>query len=577
MRSGGWWFLFYTIMPWSFFLLKIPHTTQVGRIGKDIDHPAVFPPALPEFMYTVWTQQGVIVFEPFSGSGTSIIAAQRTGRIARAVEIAPAYVDVSLIRFGRLFPDVAITLKETGETFEAVAARRKAVEASMSKLQIEHWPVEKLRPYEHNPRKNDHVVNKMADALRQFGFRVPLLAKSDGELIDVHLRYKAALAMGMATVPVICADDMNDAKIRAFRILINRSATWADWDEELLLQELRALKLADFDLSATGFDDRELDQMLMDMSAGDKDPDDVPETPAVPLSKDGEIWLLGRHRLMCGYSTSQADARRLLNGQELDMIWTDQPYNVDYKGKAGKIKNDKLTAAEFEDFLISAFKIMHDSLRPGGAIYVAHSEAGDGMVFRRAFMAAQFKLAACLIWRKQTAVLGRGDYHFQHEPILYGWKRGSAHRWYGNRKQRSILEADLPGLREMEDGSWQFCIDCRVFRIQGEALAIEELPTSIIDVPRPSKSELHPTMKPVALIEKMLANSSPRGGIVGDFFGGSGSTLMACERMGRSARLMELDPKFVWTSLFAAGRNIPTWMPCANRTAKPTGNWKWKM
>ncbi len=226
-------------MPWSFFLLKIPHTTQVGRIGKDIDHPAVFPPALPEFMYTVWTQQGVIVFEPFSGSGTSIIAAQRTGRIARAVEIAPAYVDVSLIRFGRLFPDVAITLKETGETFEAVAARRKAVEEfKMSALQIEHWPVEKLRPYEHNPRKNDHVVNKMADALRQFGFRVPLLAKSDGELIDGHLRYKAALAMGMASVPVICADDMDDAKIRAFRILINRSATWADWDEELLLSWL---------------------------------------------------------------------------------------------------------------------------------------------------------------------------------------------------------------------------------------------------------------------------------------------------------------------------------------------------
>ena len=167
--------------------------------------------------------------------------------------------------------------------------------------------------------------------------------------------------------------------------------------------------MADFDLSEAGFDDRELDQMLMDMSAGDKDPDDVPEAPPVPLAKDGEIWLLGRHRLMCGDSTSPADARRLLNGQELDMIWTDPPYNVDYRGKAGKIKNDKMSAQEFEDFLLSAFKVMHDCLRPGGAIYVAHSEAGDGMVFRRAFMATGFKLAACLIWRKQTAVLGRGD------------------------------------------------------------------------------------------------------------------------------------------------------------------------
>ncbi len=247
----------------------------------------------------------------------------------------------------------------------------------MSDLQIEQWPVEKLRPYEHNPRKNDHVVNKMVDALRQFGFRVPLLAKSDGELIDGHLRYKAALAIGMATVPVICADDMDDTKIRAFRILINRSATWADWDEDLLLQELRALKMADFDLSETGFDDRELDQMLMDMSAGDKDPDDVPEAPPVPLAKDGEIWLLGRHRLMCGDSTSPADARRLLNGQELDMIWTDPPYNVDYRGKAGKIKNDKMSAQEFEDFLLSAFKVMHDCLRPGGAIYVARIAAHE--------------------------------------------------------------------------------------------------------------------------------------------------------------------------------------------------------
>ena len=415
----------------------------------------------------------------------------------------------------------------------------------MLDLHIEHWPVERLRPYEHNPRKNDHVVNKMVDALRQFGFRVPLLAKSDGELIDGHLRYKAALAMGMDSVPVICADDMDETKIRAFRILINRSATWADWDEDLLLQELRALKIADFDLSATGFDDRELDQMLMDISAGDKDPDDVPEAPAIPVSRDGEIWLLGRHRLMCGDATKGDDVAALLDGAAMQLLLTDPPYNVDYRGKAGKIKNDKMSGQEFEEFLQGAFKVMHESLRSGGAIYVAHSEAGDGMVFRRAFMAAQFKLAACLIWRKQTAVLGRGDYHFQHEPILYGWKRGFAHRWYGNRKQKSMFEADLPGLREMEDGSWQFCIDCRVFRIQGEALAIEELPTSIIDVPRPAKSELHPTMKPVALIEKMLANSSPRGGIVGDFFGGSGSTLMACERLGRSARLMELDPKFV--------------------------------
>lgn len=414
----------------------------------------------------------------------------------------------------------------------------------MPELHIEKWPVERLRPYEHNPRKNDHVVSKMVDALREFGFRVPLLAKSDGELIDGHLRYKAALAMGMQQVPVIPADDMTDAQIRAFRILINRSATWADWDEDLLLQELRALKSLDVDLAITGFEDQELDELLMEMAETDKDPDAVPPVQLEPVVRDGEVWQLGRHRLMCGDARSLADCRRLLDGKELDLIWTDPPYNVDYRGKAGKIKNDKMSGAEFEAFLLGSFKAMHDALRPGGAIYVAHSEAGDGMVFRRTFINAGFKLAACLIWRKQSAVLGRGDYHFQHEPILYGWRRGAAHRWYGNRKQRTLLELEEPGLREMEDGSWQFCLGDRLYRLQGEALSVEELPTSVLDAPKPAKSDLHPTMKPVALIERMVANSSPRGGLVGDFFGGSGSTLMACERLNRAARIMELDPRF---------------------------------
>ena len=414
----------------------------------------------------------------------------------------------------------------------------------MADLHIEHWPVERLRPYEHNPRKNDHVVNRMVDALRQFGFRVPLLARSDGELIDGHLRYKAALAMGLATVPVIPADDMSESEIRAFRILINRSATWAEWDEDLLLQELRALQLADMDLGVTGFDQRELDELLMEMTADGKDPDEVPTPPVDPVVQDGEIWTLGRHRLMCGDSRSAADCRRLLGDTQLDMIWTDPPYNVDYRGKAGKIRNDKMSSADFEDFLLAVHRVMHEALRPGGAIYVAHSEAGDGMVFRRAFVAVGFRLASCLIWRKQAAVLGRGDYHFQHEPILYGWRRGASHRWYGNRKQRTLLETDLPGLSENGDGTWQFCHEGRVYKLSGEALCVEELPVSVIDVPKPARSDLHPTMKPVALIERMVANSSPRGGVVGDFFGGSGSTLMACERLGRSARLMELDPRY---------------------------------
>ena len=414
----------------------------------------------------------------------------------------------------------------------------------MPDLHIEQWPVERLRPYANNPRKNDHVVDRMVGSLKEFGFRVPVLARADGEIIDGHLRYKAALAMGMTTVPVIPADDMTEGQIRAFRILINRSATWAEWDDELLLQELSKLCADDVDLTLTGFDDRELDRMLKEMEGNGKDPDAVPPAPEVPHVRRGEVWLLGRHRLMCGDGTSEADCLRLLGDARLDMIWTDPPYNVGYESGAGKIQNDKLPAAEFDAFLLALHQSMFAALRPGGAIYVAHSEAGSGMAFRRAFAGAGFYLATCLVWRKSSVVLGRSDYQFQHEPILYGWRRGAAHRWYGDRKQRSVMDAGIDGLVRAEDGSWQFNADGRQYRLTGADLQVEEIPTTVIDAPKPARSELHPTMKPVELIERMMLNSSPRDGLVGDFCGGSGSTLMACERLGRAARIMEIDPRY---------------------------------
>lgn len=416
----------------------------------------------------------------------------------------------------------------------------------MENLKIEEWPVERLKPSITQLRQNDAVVPRMVEALRAFGFRVPLLAKSDGEVIDGHLRLKAALALGMATVPVILADDLTPTQVRTFRLLVNRSATWADWAEDALRVELSSLQALDVDLALTGFDPRELDAFILGAQrTGNTDPDAVPDPPAEPESRPGDLWFLGRHRLLCGDSTSAAHVARLMDGEAADMIWTDPPYNVAYEGKAGKIKNDSMSAEAFDAFLDGIFASCWQALADGGAIYVAHSEAGGGLAFRQAYARAGFKLASCLIWRKHQMVLGRADYHWQHEPILYGWKPTGPHAWHADRKQTTLLEHFAGAtVVETEAGQWQIATGDVVLLITGQDVSVRELATSIIAVPKPAVSVLHPTMKPVALVERMLANSSPRGGLVFDPCGGSGTTLMAAERMGRRCNTMELDPRF---------------------------------
>ena len=417
----------------------------------------------------------------------------------------------------------------------------------MSDLHIELWPLERLHSYGRQLKDRNTALPKMVEALRTWGFRVPLLVTADGEVVDGEVRLEAARELGLAEAPVIVQDDLTPTQVRTFRLLVNRSATWADWNDEALRAEMAELRLELDNLSLTGFSDRELDAFLAGTVAdNEKDPDAVPEEPEVPTSVVGDVWLLGMHRLMCGDSTRPADVAALMAGEQADMVWTDPPYNVDYKAKAGKIKNDKMSPEQFDAFLRRMMISASDILCDGGAIYVAHSEAGDGMAFRKAFHAAGFYLSAVLIWRKNQLVLSRGDYHWQHEPVLYGWKPTGKHTWYGDRKQTTLFEhfAGEPIIR-VSDNVWQVACGDSILRISGKDIMVEELASTIVSAPKPQKSKQHPTMKPVALVEKMLANSSPRGGLVADLCGGSGTTLIAGERLGRRCNLMDLDPHHV--------------------------------
>ena len=380
----------------------------------------------------------------------------------------------------------------------------------LSDLKLEHWPTSRLIPYARNPRKNDHAVEQMASAISEFGFRIPIIAKSTGEICDGHLRYKAALHLGLEQVPVILADDLTETQLKAFRILVNRSATWADWDEDLLRLELEELKLDDFDLALTGFDDDELLEIMAGeetTTEGNTDEDAAPELPVTPVSKPGDVWIMGQHRLLCGDATDPASYDTLLGTERVAMIFQDPPYNVDYanspkdklRGKHRPILNDNLGEG-FQAFLLAALKPALQ--RCDGAIYIAMSSS-ELDTLQAAFRAAGGKWSTFIIWAKHTFTLGHADYQRQYEPILYGWREGANRHWCGDRDQGDVWE-----------------------------------------IKKPAKNTLHPTQKPVEVPERAIRNSSRPGSLVLDCFGGSGSTLIACERTGRVCRVMELDPKY---------------------------------
>jgi DNA modification methylase len=419
-------------------------------------------------------------------------------------------------------------------------------------LHVEVRPIAEVIPYKRNARKiPERAIEKVAASLREFGWRQPIVVDSDGVIIVGHTRLLAAQKLGAANVPVHVATELSAAQVRAYRLMDNRSHEEASWDNSLLGPELVDLKGLDYDLALTGFESSEI-KGLLDLagSVTDGDDDAVPAPQEACVSRPGDLWVLGRHRLLCGDSTSVDAVEQLLGGDRADLAFTDPPYNVDYDPESrpngptsadrkskplGKIRNDKMSPAAFREFLDAVYSCLNVALKPGAPIYICHADT-EGHNFRAAFIDQPWKLQSCLIWKKTGLVFGRADYHWmhepilygekdggesgehvcypeEHEPILYGWKEGGSHPWEGNRKQTTIIE-----------------------------VATEHLAKSTSDT---GGRYVHPTQKPVALILIALANSSRLGAVIIDLFGGSGSTMIACEKSGRSARLMELDPKFV--------------------------------
>jgi site-specific DNA-methyltransferase (adenine-specific) len=378
-------------------------------------------------------------------------------------------------------------------------------------MKIEIADITSIKPYENNPRKlKDAAIEKVAMSLKEYGFRQPIVVDKDRIIVVGHTRYRASKKLGFKEVPITIADNLTEEQINAYRIADNRTAEESEWDSELLKMEIKELEAKDFKLDLLGFNEDQLNDLLFEEKQGLTDEDEVPETPEEPISKLGDIWKLGKHKLICGDSTAEETFKNLFNNNKADLIFTDPPYNVDYSGRGendlGKIKNDNMGENDFIDFLCKNFNLMSDYLKPLGCIYVCHpdSHSKPKIAFEINFEKF-FKKSSTIIWDKGNAGMGWQDYRSQHEPILYGWKEGQGkHSFYGDRKNTSI---------------WSVKRD----NVSGYK---------------------HPTQKPVALSQKAVLNNSKEDDIIFDSFLGSGSTLIACEKTNRKCYGIELDPKY---------------------------------
>lgn len=363
--------------------------------------------------------------------------------------------------------------------------------------------VAQLIPYQNNARTHSkEQINKLRASIREFGFVNPVIIDREYNVIAGHGRIAAAREEGITEVPCVFVDHLTEAQKKAYILADNRMALDAGWDEDMLRVELEALEEMGYDLGLTGFDDKELAALFPVEEAKEDDFDVDAELQKPTFTKAGDVWTLGRHRLVCGDSTDPAVYEVLMDGVKANLVITDPPYNVNYEGSAGKIKNDNMAGEKFYEFLLAAFKNMESVMAPDASIYVFHADT-EGLNFRRAFVDAGFYLSGCCIWKKQSLVLGRSPYQWQHEPVLYGWKKNGKHQWYTGRKETTIWEFD-----------------------------------------KPKKNGDHPTMKPIPLLAYPIGNSSMTNSIILDPFGGSGSTLITCEQTDRICRTIELDEKF---------------------------------
>ncbi len=378
--------------------------------------------------------------------------------------------------------------------------------------------IDKLIPYVNNARTHSpEQIIKLRSSLREFGFINPVIIDKDFNVIAGHGRLMAAKEEDITEVPCVFVDYLTEAQKKAYIIADNRMAMDAGWDEELLRVEIETLQGADFDVSLTGFDEKELSDLFMGSGDSDVEDDGFDLTAALEKAsfvERGDIWTVGRHRLMCGDATSSDDVEKLMAGKKANLIVTDPPYGVSFKSSSGlTIQNDSMKNDEFYQFLYDSFANMAMVLEKGGAAYVFHADT-EGLNFRKAFIDAGFHLAGCCIWVKDSLVLGRSDYQWQHEPVLYGFLQNGKHPWYSDRKQTTI---------------WNFA--------------------------KPKRNANHPTSKPLDLLGYPIGNSSQENAIVIDTFGGSGSTMMACEQINRTCFMMELDEKYASVILRRAVEN----------------------